>query len=174
LYADSSNTLYPLSMVLFSGFGTLFDKTFRLVLGSSNLQRIMSQQDAGNGLNIDFNVIVGNIRTLQGPVLTHHQFVELLGKVIENNSNCQGIMWNIFDSLGSSATKVPLSQFVICCAILCEFPGIPKKFSLLIDLFAEKSAAPNIEEVKKIISCIEDCAGPLLNTEPKAANKPYV
>jgi len=149
LYDDSTNTLYPLSMVPFAGYGTLFDKTFKLVLGTSSLDLLSSQVDSGDGLDIDFNLIVGNIETLQGPMLTHHQFADLLGMVMENNGNCQGIMWNLFDSLSSSATKVPLSEFVISCAILCRSPGIPEKFSLLLDYFAAKSATSNIEEVKK-------------------------
>jgi len=174
LYDDCSNTLYPLSVASLAGFRFLLDKTFKLVLGSSNLQNLFSQQDSGDGLDIDFNRIVGFIRTLKGPVLTHHQFAELLGKVMQNNGSCQGIMWNIFDSLSSSATKVPLSEFVVSCAILCRTPDIASKFSQLLDLFSGTPDKPTIEEVKKITACIEECAGLLLNAEPKAANQPYV
>jgi len=174
LYDDSTNTLYPLSMAWFSGLKFLLEKTFKLVLGSSDVQALFIHQDTGDGLDIDFNRIVGFIRTLKGPVLTHHQFADLLGKVMQNNGSCQGIMWNIFDSLSSSATKVPLSEFVVSCAILCRTPDIANKFSLLVDLFIGKPDRPTCEEVKKVIACVENCAGLLLHAEPKAANRPYV
>jgi len=76
--------------------------------------------------------------------------------------------------LSSSATKVPLSEFVVSCAILCRTPDIANKFSQLIDLFIGNPDRPTSEEVKKIVACIEECAGLLLNAEPKAANQPYV